>query len=157
MLCLIFAELAEESAELITGRNFDAGRINGSLVDKAIRQVEEEYKGVDPREIRLAVVRFFSEPDHRFSALKAHLAQSYFTMKVFGVDPSGEIFSRSVFENTVIYLDTNVLIDGIAPSQGVAASVEAFITQSRNLGVQIRVLDITIEELKKFRTVVVLK
>jgi hypothetical protein len=57
-----------------------------------------------------------SMPDPDFDAVKWTLAQNCYVAKAIGLDPTGFILSKDVFGNSVLYLDTNVLMEAMEPT-----------------------------------------
>ena len=146
--CLIFAELAEESATLVLGEQPGAGEADSDLLNAAIRAVGEHFPNADKRLLGEGLRDFFQEPDPRYSTLQLALAQNYFVVKALGVDPDGSALSRDIFKDAVFYLDTNVIIGGLAPSQGRKESVEAVVDACRAAGARFAVCQITMDELR---------
>ena len=130
-VCLIFAELAEESAALVLGEQSGAGEADPNLLDAAIRTVSEHFPDTDKVLLGDGLRDFFQYPDPRYSTLQFALAQNYFVVKILGLDPDGSALSREIFEDAVFYLDTNVIIGSLAPSQGRKESIEAVVDACR--------------------------
>ena len=147
-VCLIFAELAEESAALVLGEQSGAGEADPDLLDTAIRTVGEHFADMDKELLGDGLRDFFQEPDPRYSTLQLALAQNYFVVKALGVDPDGSALSREIFEDAVFYLDTNVIIGSLAPSQGRKESVKAVVDACRSAGARFAVCQVTMDELR---------
>ena len=145
-VCLIFAELAEESAALVLGEQ--SGEADPDLLDTAVRTVGEHFPDEDKELLGDGLRDFFQEPDPRYSTLQLALAQNYFVVKALGVDPDGSALSREIFEDAVFYLDTNVIIGSLAPSQGRKESVEAVVDACRAAGARFAVCQVTMDELR---------
>ena len=145
-VCLIFAELAEESAALVLGEQ--SGEADPDLLDTAIRTVGEHFPDEDKELLGDGLRDFFQEPDPRYSTLQLALAQNYFVVKALGVDPDGSALSREIFEDAVFYLDTNVIIGSLAPSQGRKESAEAVVDACRAAGARFAVCQVTMDELR---------
>ena len=146
--CLIFAELAEESATLVLGEQPGSGFADADLLAAAIHTVGGLFPDADKRLLEDGLRKFFQERDPRYSTLQFALSQNYFVVKMLGLDPDGSALSREIFEDAVFYLDTNVIIGGLAPSQGRKESVEAAVNASRTAGARFAVCQITMDELR---------
>ena len=147
-VCLIFAELAEESAALVLGEPFGAGEADPNLLDSTISTVSAYFPEVDEELLGDGLRDFFQEPDPRYSTLQLALSQNYFVVKILGLDPDGSALSREIFEDAVFYLDTNVIIGSLAPSQGRKESVEAVVDACRAAGARFAVCQVTMNELR---------
>ncbi len=147
-VCLIFAELAEESAALVLGEQSGAGEAYSDPLDVAIHTVSEHFPDADKVLLGDGLRDFFQEPDPRYSTLQLALAQNYFVVKTLGLDPDGSALSREIFKDAVFYLDTNVIIGSLAPSQGRKESVEAVVDACRAAGARFAVCQVTMDELR---------
>ncbi len=147
-VCLIFAALAEESAALVLGELSDAADADPNLLDATISTVSAHFPEADNVLLGDGLKDFFQEPDPRYSTLQLALAQNYFVVKMLGLDPDGSALSREIFEDAVFYLDTNVIIGSLAPSQGRKESVEAVVDACRTAGAKFAVCQITMDELR---------
>ena len=147
-VCLIFAELAEESAALVLGKQSGAGEADPNLLDGAIRTVSEHFPDTEIVLLGDGLRDFFQEPDPRYSTLQLALAQNYFVVKMLGLDPDGSALSREIFEDAVFYLDTNVIIGGLAPSQGRKESIRAVVDACRAADARFAVCEVTMDELR---------
>ena len=147
-VCLIFAELAEESAALVLGEQLGAGKAPADPLEAAIQTVAEHFPDANKEFLEAGLRDFFRERDPRYSTFQLALAQNYFVVKTLGVDPDGSALSREIFENAVFYLDTNVIIGSLAPSQGRKESVQAVVDACRAAGARFTVCQITLDELR---------
>ena len=145
--CLIFAELAEESAALVLGEPLGAGEADPNLLDSTISTVSAHFPEVDEELLGDGLRDFFQESDPRYSTLQLALSQNYFVVKILGLDPDGSALSREIFEDAVFYLDTNVIIGSLAPSQGRKESVEAVVDACRAAGARFAVCQVSMDEL----------
>ena len=146
--CLIFAELAEESAALVLGEPLGAGEADPNLLDSTISTVSAHSPEVDEELLGDGLRDFFQESDPRYSTLQLALSQNYFVVKILGLDPDGSALSREIFEDAVFYLDTNVIIGSLAPSQGRKESVKAVVDACHAAGARFAVCQVTMDELR---------
>jgi hypothetical protein len=84
--------------------------------------------GVSIRDsLTTSVSRFFRESDIDFDRLKWNLSQNFYIAKALGLDASGELLSAEIFGHSAFYLDTNVIIAALEPTD----SRHAAFTESR--------------------------
>src|SRR5579859_1456373 len=109
-ICAVFGRLGERYVRLLKGDlNQDAIALSAT-VSKAIEASIRGNPTVDPEGFTAAVYRFFRDPDPDFDVVKWIFAQNYYVAKAIGLDPAGFTLSKEVFGNSVVYLDTNVLM-----------------------------------------------
>ncbi len=147
-VCFVFAELAEESAQLVSGKVLGSDVANSDLISKSIATVHLRYAKVKSEILNAGLGHFFKENDPRFTSLQFELAQNYFIVKSFGADPAGSILSSDLFSAATFYLDTNVIIGAIAPTQGRQKSILTLKDVLRRLKSDFVICQITKEEMR---------
>ena len=133
---------------MVLGEQSGGGEADPNLLDGAIRTVSEHFPDTEMVLLGDGLRDFFQEPDPRYSTLQLALAQNYFVVKMLGLDPDGSALSREIFEDAVFYLDTNVIIGSLAPSQGRKESIRAVVDACRAADARFAVCQVTMDELR---------
>jgi len=147
-LSTVFARLGEAYVRLIIGDLTPDTIARFPLIHNAILAALRQHKDVDPDTFTCAVHRFFREPDPDFDLVKWNLAQSYYIAQAIGLDPSGVTLSRDAFGDSVVYLDTNVLMEGLGETAPHFASFETLIQACSKLGMRICVCRVSVDEMR---------
>lgn len=105
----IFSNIGDFSAKIVAGK-IDKEQILYPVLNGSIEECKKKYS-INYDFFKQKLVEFFSDlNDPLYAETKCVLAQNYFIAKSIGINPSSENFSKDIFENQVIYLDTNVLL-----------------------------------------------
>lgn len=145
-LCVIFSKLGEECVKIIKG-NVDDINFTIPLIDLTIKQIQKDFNYIDLSLFKSAALKFFEENDPEYNSIKWNLSQSYFIIKALGFDPSGILLSKEVFGNSIFYLDTNIIISALEGKHRHHPGFLVFIKSCEQLGIDLRVSQITIDEL----------
>lgn len=138
----IFSKIGDYSARLVDG-SIDKEQILFPILDKSIEECEKLFK-VDYVFFKQKINEFFSELNNPiYNDTKCVLAQNYFIAKSIGINPNSENFSKEVFENQIIYLDTNVILAIISKNNRKHNNAIALINALNKLNVKICVSHIT--------------
>ena len=148
-LCYIFAELAEEAARLIRGDLVGEQIAGSALLSHVVASICDEFPEVSGEILLTRLKGFFKERDPRHASLQLELAQNYYIVKAFGADPSGSVLSHEIFDGAEFYLDTNVLIGALAPTQGEQSGIKALVKACREGGISFIGCRISFEELRR--------
>ncbi len=147
-LCSVFAVLARSYVDTIAG--------NASPQELARRQdllrfatAAAAKHQLDPAAFERGIVRFFSETNPSFDAIKWNLAQNFYIARTLGIDESGLLLSRELFGNTTFFLDTNVIIQLVGPLSEHHETMRALATACSSLNIELKVLSITTAELRR--------
>lgn len=148
-LCNIFSQLGEESVRLIKGDIKSDEFLKSPSITLALKLIEKDFPSIDPVVFGNAVMTFFQINDPDFDEIKWNMTQNYFVAKALGLDPSGALLSKEVFEDAVFYLDTNVLIVALESKSRYHRSFLTFAKACKQLGVTFKVCQISLDELNR--------
>lgn len=148
-LCIIFSRLGETYVRLIKGEvGFDE-LLSLPSVLRALREVTTRYPSINQSLFEAAVFSFFRDSNPDYDTIKWNMAQNYYVAKALGLDPSGYLLSKEVFGNAVFYLDTNVIIDALAPKARYHGSFRALSKACGQLQIKLNVCQISLDELRR--------
>lgn len=152
VLCIIFSKLGEECVRIIKGDIKEDDFLSFPFVSSALGEVEKGCNSIDHSLFRKAVTSFFQDSDPEYDAIKWNMAQSYYIAKALGLDPSGLLLSKEVFGHAIFYLDTNIIIEALEPKHRHHKSFLAFNKACRQLGITLKVCQISLNELQTWLT-----
>jgi hypothetical protein len=144
----VAAQLAEADVLMLIGEQDGNSMPEQTTLEDALRKALEQYSDLDEHALRTGVIAFFRDVEPDYDEIKMQLAQNYYVLKALGLDSSGELLSRQAFGGAVFYLDTNVLIDGLAPCGLHHRGFQALASACAKLGCELRVAGITLEQLE---------
>lgn len=148
VLCLIFSVISESNVRIILRLKDGLDDSEAGLLLKSIYEVINSCKIPDPELFESGIKKFFHESKPKFDNLKWNMAQNYYIVKALGIDSTADILSTSVFENAIIYCDTNVLIGGLTPDNRHHNSIKELAKACEDIGIQLAATHNTLEELK---------
>lgn len=148
-LSLIFSRLGEAYVQHIKHEISGSDLMAIADVNGAIADTKRQYRHVDETLFESAMVRFFEEADPIYDQLKWNLAQNYYVAKALGLDPSGTLLTRELFDKAAFYIDTNVLIHALDSSGRHHNSFKVLTKACAELGVQVLVTQISIDEMRR--------
>jgi len=148
-LSIIFSDLGEAYVRHLQNElNLPDLMVRANL-DRVVAEIKKRDKLIDPQPLKAALIRFFEEIDPLFAELKWNLAQNHYVAKALGLDPTGKLLSKDIFGDGVFYIDTNVLVHSLDPTGRHHRSFESLIDSCKQLGIQIHVTQISIDELRR--------
>jgi len=147
-LSIIFSYLGEESVKLIKGEIKGQDFLSNTSIPSVVKEIKKEYPSIDHSLFENALMTFFQESDPEYNAIKWYMAQNYYITKAIGLDHSGALLSKEIFEKAVFYLDTNIIIGALEPKHKHHKSFLVFSKACKYLGITLKVCQITIDELK---------
>lgn len=150
-LSIIFSELGEENARMLTG-DLKPDSLTSSVVYSALEDVKRKYANIDHTLFESAVTSFFRDSDPEYDSLKWNMAQNYYITKLLGFDSSGSLLSKEVFDNAVLYIDTNTIVPALEPRERHHKSFSLFANACKHLNVPIKVCQISLDELSDWIT-----
>jgi hypothetical protein len=151
-LCIIFSKLGEECVRIIKGDIKEDDFLSFPFVSSALGEIEKGLNSIDHSLFRKAVTSFFQDSDPEYDAIKWNMAQSSYIAKALGLDPSGLLLSKEVFGHAIFYLDTNIIIEALEPKHRHHKSFLAFNKACRQLGITLKVCQISLNELQTWLT-----
>ncbi|HUW06889.1 MAG TPA: hypothetical protein VMW01_11575 [Williamwhitmania sp.] len=141
----IFSNIGDYSAKIVDGK-INKEQILFPILDNSIEECKSKYS-INFDFFKHKLVEFFSDTtDPLYIETKCILAQNYFIAKSIGINPNSETFSKDVFENQVIYLDTNVLLAIVSKFNRKHSNAIAFLRAINKLKISICITHPTIIE-----------
>ncbi|MBT6684719.1 MAG: hypothetical protein HN704_05590 [Bacteroidetes bacterium] len=141
----IFSTLGDYSAKIVAGK-IDKEQILYPVLNRSIEECKKNFE-INYDFFRQKVIEFFSElNDPNYNETKCVLAQNYFIAKSIGINPNSENFSKDIFKNQIIYLDTNVLLAIISKHNRKHNNAIASLKALKKLDIQICITKETIIE-----------
>jgi hypothetical protein len=144
-LSSIFSQLGEEIVRLLKN---EFGATGHPAIETALEAIQAEYSDVDLDILKTALIRFFQSDDPDYNEIKWNMAQSYYLTKVLGLDPEGTLLSEEVFERSIFYLDTNILIAALEPVHEMHTSFVALSNVTNQLDINLRVCLLSLDEMQ---------
>ena len=148
-LSAVFFRLASESVKSLLGESGEEGVVYSPIFKSALESVRRELGVLNAAVFENGVTNFFRSNDPDYAAIKWNLAQSYHSLRAIGLHEGGAILGGELFKNAEFYLDTNVVISGIAPEDEHHAGITAVWKACKRLGMQVKVCQITLKELER--------
>jgi len=148
-LSTVFFRLASESVKSLLGESGEEGVVSSPIFKSALESANKELGELNATVFENGMIDFFQSNDPEYAAIKWNLAQSYHSLRAIGLHEGGLILSGELFKNAEFYLDTNIVISALAPEDEHHAGIVAVCKACKKLGLQIKVLEITLEELKR--------
>jgi len=145
-LCYIFSRLADVYIQQMAGQM--PAPVDSRVVSQAAAEAYDLDPTLDRSAFEMGILRFFNDPDPDYDLVKWVLAQNYYLIKALGVDSRGALLSRELFGDAEFYLDTNVAISALEPSTQHHRSFRVLSQACHQLGITLRVAQITIDELR---------
>ena len=116
---------------------FDAA-VDGSEISDAARQTLETR-----------CLSLFKSRDLDVKRLMFYLTQGYYFVQLLGLDQNGfDPIAEQAFQGAAFYLDTNVILQGLLPSDGGRAFGE-MINVSKRIGITLRITRASINEARR--------
>lgn len=141
----IFSNIGDYSAKIVNGK-IDKEQILFPILDKCIEECKKSFC-INFDFFKQKLTEFFSElNDPLYNETKCVLSQNYFIAKSIGINPNSENFSKDVFNNQIIYLDTNVLLAIVSQYNRKHSNSIAFLKAIKKLNSKICITNATIIE-----------
>ncbi|MDQ3983202.1 MAG: hypothetical protein M3271_11035, partial [Actinomycetota bacterium] len=122
------------------------------VLREAVERVVHESRGVDPKKLASAVIKFFKKTDGDFSYLKWRVIQGFFVMKMLGLDPDSFVSSKALFRDTRLVIDTNNAIDALESSRKLHREFRILADAAAVIDLNIVIASITLKELGSWIT-----
>lgn len=147
-LCNVFSRMSSGYIAIMAG-NESHNDDTRHLFHDAMVAVLKSRPDVDKQAFEYGVTRFFKESTPQFDAIKWNMAQNFYVALALGIDPKARVLSSDLLAGAVVFLDTNVLIAGLTPENRQHGGFQEVIKMCKNLGVIIKVAQITVDELRR--------
>ncbi len=143
----IFSNIGEFSAKLIEGK-IDKETVLKPILQNCISEIENNFK-IDYQYFIKRLEHFFEEiKEPLYNEFRWILAQNYFITSSLGINPESETFSKELFQNVTLYLDTNVILSLISDKNYYYNNAFSFIEAANKLKIKFCVCEITLSELE---------
>ena len=145
----IFSNVGEFSAKLVNG-SLDKDAVLNPILKTCMSKIKSNYT-INYDYFFKQVKNFFentSEP--LFNEFRWVLAQNYFITSSLGINPENEPFSKELFKDTTLYLDTNIILSLISEHNKHFNNASSFIEAANKLEMNYCVCQITIEEYERW-------
>ncbi len=148
----VFATLGEKSVRLIKGEMIDETSVR-ACISNSISLANSKYRKVSQNLLRNRITFFFRDTqDIDFSSIKQNLAQNYFIAKAIGIDPSGSILTKAVFNKSVFFLDTNILLCSMDPLLRDHEIIKSVVMYIKKLDSTLRIAKASLSEIARLGT-----
>lgn len=147
----VFSKFGYQCARLITGKCSAEDILDSPQAKKIFDTTCSKYgiiEGEFLSSVKNTMYNFFRKPDPDYQKLEFHLAQNFYVLKLLGIDPDACVLSKQAFSNAQMYLDTNVVITSLLTEAKPYRSFKEFHKISEEIGVEIKVSQITHKEIK---------
>lgn len=142
----VAATLGEESASLLVNREHHL-IAESDFLSMTIDDVISQNCAIGKQQFRIGVLDFFRSADPDCHGLLWQLTESYFVMRLLGMDPSGRALSKELFQRTEFILDTNTILAALVESDDNHELVNAVLNAIQQINIPMIVADITLDEL----------
>ena len=148
LLGRVFSRLGASYVGALKGDTSIVNPTNNGELLSAVSVVADSHN-LNEELLRKSAIRFFEANDPDSVATKWNLAQNYYVALALGLDPSGALLGEDIFGRCTLYLDTNVVIQGVEASAPHHESFRAFVRACKRMGVSIKVWRGTLSELNR--------
>ena len=132
----------------ITGDTPKAFPVSDDDLRSAASSVASRH-GLNEALLHGAAVRFFEQTDSESVAIKWNLTQSFYVALALGLDLSGALLGDELLGKCSLYLDTNMVIQGLEGIARLHGSFQALVRVSNRMGIAIKVWSGTLRELNR--------
>ena len=148
LLGRVFSRLGVSYVAALKGDTSSVNPTTNSELLSAVSTVADTHN-LEEELLQSAAIRFFDANDPDSVAIKWNLAQNYYVALALGLDSSGALLGEDLFGTCTLYLDTNVVIQGLEASAPQHESFRALVRACKRMGVSIRVWGGTLRELNR--------
>ena len=143
----IFSNIGEYSAKLVEGK-VDKETVLKPILQNCITELEVNFKINNQYFIKRLEYFFEETKEPLYNEFRWVLAQNYFITSSLGINPDSETFSKELFQDITLYLDTNVILPLLSEHDKHNNNVISFIEAANKLGVNFCVCQITFSEIE---------
>lgn len=147
-LQLLFRHVADTYVRLITGDIREGEIFEQTALREALQTVAEHHPELEAAALERALHTFLRESVPAYDTIKWNMTQNQYLLKALGLAEESLLLSREVFNNAVLYLDTNVVIHTLEPRARYHRNMLALSRACRHLNIELRVCQISLDELK---------
>lgn len=103
----------------------------------------------DRENIKRLSLKFFIENDPDYGYLKFNLAQSFYIIKILGIDIPIDLFSQEIFSNSIIFLDTNIIFASLLPVSKYNITFKELLRICKKINIELNVSTMTKNEVDR--------
>ena len=144
----MFSRLASSYVLTLKGDRSTVSPLAHQEIASATSAIATQYHLNEPVLLR-AATQFFSATDPDSVTAKWNLAQNFYVSLALGMDPMGTLLSGELVGECDLYLDTNVVIQGLEASARFHRSFKTLVGACRNMGIVLKVWNGTLGELNR--------
>ena len=148
LLGRVFTRLGSSYVLTLKGDTSTVSPIAHQEIASATSAIATQYHLKEPVLLR-AATQFFSATDPDSVTAKWNLAQNFYISLALGMDPMGTLLSGELVGECDLYLDTNVVIQGLEASARFHRSFKTLVEACRNMGIVLKVWNGTLGELNR--------
>ena len=148
LLSRIFSRLGASYVGALTGDAPKAFPVSDDDLRAAASSVASRH-GLSETLLHDAAVQFFEATDPDAVATKWNLTQSFYVALALGLDPSGALLGDDLLGNCSLYLDTNMVIQGLEAMARLHGSFQTLVRVSNRMGIALKVWSGTLRELNR--------
>jgi len=143
----IFSNIGEFSAKLVEGA-IDKETVLKPILKDCISEIEINFR-INYQYFIKRLEYFFEETkEPLYNEFRWILAQNYFITSSLGINPESKTFSKELFQDVTLYLDTNVILSLITKQDRYYYNACSFIEAANKLKIKICICEITFSELE---------
>ncbi|MFA5032462.1 MAG: hypothetical protein WC614_05520 [bacterium] len=150
-IVFVFSQIGQQSAKMMLGNFSNKDILYSSQINDKLNQRLSFFKLTNPElisVIKTEFYNFFQGSDPVYSSLKFYMTQNFYILKLLGIDPKSRVLSKNAFNNSYIYLDSNVIITGLLSEAEMSRSFQEFYKISQDIGISLYVSEVTKKEIK---------
>lgn len=141
----IFSNVGEFSAKLIEGK-LDQETVLKPILQNCLKEIKSKFK-INYDYFFKQLTNFFENTKEPiYNEFRWVLAQNYFITCSLGINPESEPFSKELFQDTTLYLDTNIILSLISPNNRHFNNVSSLIEAANKLQTNYAICQITVDE-----------
>jgi predicted nucleic acid-binding protein len=145
----IFSSVGEFSAKLVDG-TLDKETVLNPILKNCMNEVKAHYKINHDYFFKQLKLFFENTNEPLYNEFRWVLAQNYFITSSLGINPESEPFSKELFKDTTLYLDTNVILSLISTRNKHFNNVSSLIEAANKLEMNYCLCQVTIEEYERW-------
>ena len=141
----IFSNLGRYSAKLIEGK-LDKDTLLKPVLVRCCQKIKDKFK-INHEYFEKRIFYFFEETKEvSFNNFKWSVAQNYFIANSLGINQESETLTTDIFNNSVLYLDTNILLTLVSKNNPYFNNAISFINAAKKINLKFCIADITLNE-----------
>ena len=144
----VFSRLGTSYVLTLKGDRTNVTPVARGEIASAISAISTQYDLSEQMLLR-AAIQFFAANDPDSVTIKWNLAQNFYVALALGLDSTGTLLSDELIGQCALYLDTNVVVEGLDANARFHGSFKALVKTCKGMGVIPRVWAGTLRELDR--------